>query len=260
MIARRGGTIIGTSNPIDIHQPFVPIKNIAKRPFTRMASILRCSRHFIALPPSSSQPSAYTDLIVRYCSIAFTSYDREEEAHSDARTASQPPIARIYHMMQALIMVGLLLGAIVSSAVAGFHQAPSDFAIRMEYGRCSTDVLDTFNGVFVRDMGARDPAVSIPVVLSGESMSAIYREVVAAEFFNYPAEFRVHGTSEFGPAMHYRLQVRSGGTTHIVTWTDGTGPSTPEANRLRVLFTTMVKLITDQSDVKRLPVARIACE
>ena len=30
MIAKRGGTIIGTLNPIDIHQPFVPINNIAK--------------------------------------------------------------------------------------------------------------------------------------------------------------------------------------------------------------------------------------
>jgi hypothetical protein len=163
-------------------------------------------------------------------------------------------------MTQALIVVGLLLGAIMPSTVAGLHQAPSDFAIRVEYGRCSTDVLDTFNEVFVREMGGRSPAVSIPVVLSAESMSAIYRDVVAAEFFSYPSEFRVHGTSEFGPAMHYRLQVRSEGGTHIVTWTDGTGPSTPEANRLRDLLTRMVKLITDQSDVKRLPLARGACE
>jgi hypothetical protein len=185
----------------------------------------------------------------------------KEEAHSDARTLGrEQPQSEGFIMTQALIVVGLLLGAIVPSTVAGLRQAPSDFAIRLEYGRCSTDVLDTFNGVFVREMGGQNPAVSIPVVLSDESMSAIYRDVVETEFFSHPTEFGVHGTSESGPAMHYRLQVRSGGATHIVTWTDGTGPSTPEANRLRDLLARMVKLITDQSDVKRLPLARVACE
>ena len=35
------------------------------------------------------------------------------------------------------------------------QKPPDDFAFRLEYGMCTTDVLDTFQSVFVRDMGGR---------------------------------------------------------------------------------------------------------
>jgi hypothetical protein len=73
MIANRGGTIIGTPNPIDIHQPRDPIRNIAKTPFTRMASTLRCSRQCIA-----SQPffAAFHEIRIRPCrtSVGLSSF------------------------------------------------------------------------------------------------------------------------------------------------------------------------------------------
>jgi hypothetical protein len=162
-----------------------------------------------------------------------------------------------------MVLVRLLLGAVVPATAATIDQAPpADFAIRFEYGACSTDILDTFRGVFVRDMGAGNAAASVPVVLSTASVNAVYHDVLAAAFFGYPAEFRVKATppSEFRPAMHYRLQVRSGGAFHTVRWTDSTRPSTAEADRLRDLFTRIIKLITDQPAIKRLPLARGGCE
>jgi hypothetical protein len=160
-----------------------------------------------------------------------------------------------------MVTVWLLLGAIVPSTAARLDQAPpADFAIRFEYGSCTTDVLDTFRGVFVRDMGDGNAAASVPVVLPSGSLNAVYHDVLAAGFFAYPAEFRANGAAEFKPAMHYRLRVRSGGQIHTVSWTDGNRASTAEADRLRGLFTRMIKLIADQPNVKRLPPARVGCE
>jgi hypothetical protein len=51
---------------------------------------------------------------------------------------------------------------------------------------CTTDVLDTFKNVFVRDMGRRDPAVSVPLVPPAEFIKAIY-EAVRSRCINLPA-------------------------------------------------------------------------
>lgn len=47
MIAKTGATISGTPNPIDINQPFVPIRNITRRTLAMMATRRRCSRQFV---------------------------------------------------------------------------------------------------------------------------------------------------------------------------------------------------------------------
>ena len=47
MIANIGGTISGTPNPIDIHQPFVPTRNKSRRTLAIMATTRRCSRQFV---------------------------------------------------------------------------------------------------------------------------------------------------------------------------------------------------------------------
>jgi hypothetical protein len=70
----------------------------------------------------------------------------------------------------------------------------------------------------------------------------------------------VHVNEKFLPANHYRLQVRSAGIIHTVQWTDATKTSTAEADRLRDLFTTMITLITDLPDVKKLPSFKGGCE
>jgi len=164
-------------------------------------------------------------------------------------------------MRRLICVCVVLLGGVAPSTAAGLDQAaPADFAIRFEYGLCTTDVFDTFKGEFIRDMGPGEAAVSVPVVLPSGSLNAVYRDVLAARFFEYSAGFRIDGGAEFGPTMHYRMQVRSGGVTHTVTWTDRIRPSTSEADRLRDLFTRLIKMVADQPDVKRLPPAGIGCE
>jgi hypothetical protein len=159
------------------------------------------------------------------------------------------------------------------------HTRPSDFAFRLEYGVCTTDVLDTFQGTFVRDLSAMVPAVSIPLALPEESLDEAYRAIVAAGFFKYPPDFRTSpktactrtpiadgvgavscfGITGFAPAHHYRLTVREAGVTHTVSWHDNTAPSTEEADRLRHMLNVIVEMIRALPQVRRLPLAQVGC-
>ena len=138
-------------------------------------------------------------------------------------------------------------------------EVPSDFAVRFEFGTCTTDVLDTFNGVFVRDMGPQVPAVSVPLVLSSEVVEAIHGAVINAMFFGYPSEFNDSGPVRVLPANHYRLAVRRSGSTHSVSWVDDTLPRSDEATRLRFLFTRIQQLVADRPELKSLPEAPVLC-
>jgi hypothetical protein len=153
----------------------------------------------------------------------------------------------------------LVAQAVLPGTLRAQASAPADFAIRFAFGVCTRDVLDTFTGVFVRDMGSGEAAVPVPVTLPSDVLHAIYQAVVETKFFDYPPEFSVRGNSVFAPADHYRLEVRSAGITHTVSWRDGIRPSTPEADRLRDLFTMIRRLVSDRPEVKRLPVARVGC-
>jgi hypothetical protein len=173
--------------------------------------------------------------------------------------------------MKSILLTAALL-------ILGQASKPADdFAFRLEYGLCTTDVLDTFQGVFVRDSGVR--AISIPLKLPQESLDAVFQAIMTARFFDYPSDFRTKarsncivtpntsggatvecsGISGFGPANHYRLEVRNAGAMHVVSWRDGIAPSTDEANQLRTMLATIIDMVRRLPQVQRLPVAQVAC-
>jgi hypothetical protein len=174
----------------------------------------------------------------------------------------------------------LILVAALAFVSFGQRQTPpSDFAFRLEYGFCNTDVFDTFQDIFVRDMGGMVPAVSIPLVLPRESFIDAYRAIVVADFFNYPSEFHTKpkstctstphagggatvscsGITGFAPAWHYRLTVRNSGVTHSVSWRDNTSPYTEEASRLRQMLDAIIEMVRAMPQVQRLPLAQVGC-
>jgi hypothetical protein len=55
------------------------------------------------------------------------------------------------------------------------------------------------------------------------------------------------------------MEVREGGGAHRVTWTDSTKPTTEQADRLRALFASLMGLLREHSEVKKLP-AQYPCE
>jgi hypothetical protein len=136
---------------------------------------------------------------------------------------------------------------------------PADFAFRLEHGSCTTDMLDTFEGLYVRDLDGDRAHVSARVSLAPESLAVVYRAVQAARFFEYPAEFRSSGSGWMAPGAHYRLEVLSGGRRHTVEWVYDRIPSTAQENRLREMFITIVQEVQRNPEVSKLPKARVSC-
>lgn len=145
---------------------------------------------------------------------------------------------------------------IVSSTLA--QNPPDDFAVRFEFGVCTTDVLDTFKGVFVRDMRPQ-PAMSTELSLRPDVLAAIYHAVVEARFFEYPEEFNPGGGIGVAPAEHYRLLVRNGSVSHQVHWVDSARASTEEATRMRALVRRITQYVFGLPEVAKLPRAPIGC-
>jgi hypothetical protein len=172
-------------------------------------------------------------------------------------------------------MMFMVLTAAFLSVGQGSKPA-GDFAFRLEYGLCTTDVLDTFQGVFVRDLGSR--VASIPLALSRESLDAAFQAIATAHFFDYPSSVWTKPTSDCivtpntgggstvtcsaigaaSPASHYKLTVQNAGVTHTVSWWDN-APSTEPTNRLRTMFNNIVELIRGMPQVRRLPLPQALC-
>lgn len=140
----------------------------------------------------------------------------------------------------------------------------SNFAVRFEYGSCTTDILDTFNDTYTRDMIV-EPDVTIPLSVSDSEMATIYQKMVEIGLFNYPEVFAIP-TPKRGivgivtPATQYRITVRNGDLTKSLSWLDEIiDPKMPEADKLRELFQLIIKIIEEQPDFKKLPERKAGC-
>ena len=160
------------------------------------------------------------------------------------------------------VMIVLLLYATQGNTTPA--QA-DDFGFRFEVGNCSTERLDTFNGVFTKNLGG-DPVrtVTAQVFLTDPQMRAIYRSIENIHFFDYPSTFvgvpdGLQKTGAFAPAPTYRLEVRNEGAVHTVSWKDAYKPTTAEADRLRGLFSMVLGFIHEHPEFERLPPPAAGC-
>jgi hypothetical protein len=151
----------------------------------------------------------------------------------------------------------------------------ADFGFRFEFGPCfvpsvefpngATERLDTFNGVYTKNLGGVSARiVRAPISLTADQMGAIHNTIANIRFLDYPARFvGVRPGAQVITAMSapiYSLEVRMDGATHIVTWSDESEPSSVEADRLRNLFSMMLGFIHEHPEFKRLPPDAIVCK
>ncbi|MDZ4230961.1 MAG: hypothetical protein U1B77_03995, partial [Dehalococcoidales bacterium] len=66
----------------------------------------------------------------------------------------------------------------------------SNFNMIFRYGVMARNELDTFQGIYTKDMIA-DPSITVPLSLTEEELDSIYRKMVEIGFFSYPDEFSV---------------------------------------------------------------------
>jgi hypothetical protein len=147
-----------------------------------------------------------------------------------------------------------------------FAAQADDFGIRFEVGDCLTERLDTFTGVFTKNLGGEPGrTVTAHISLTGAQMSAIFQTIENIRFFDYPYEFDgvppgLQEIMKVTPAPTYRLEVRNRGEFHTVSWKDESKPTTAEADRLRDLFSMIVGFIHEHPEFKRLPASIGGCE
>ena len=173
-----------------------------------------------------------------------------------ARLNTTAALRSVIAFVLGSVLLSCMLGGCSEAKPQGTGQ---DFGFRFESGACFTDVLDTFEGTFTKDL-IYDPPVTIPLRLSDQQMKAVYRKMIEIDFFGYPDVFAIP-TPTFNqpwhiqtPAERYHIVVRSGGTTKTLDWKDEiVEPSSHEANNLRALFMMIDGIITASPEYRQLP-------
>lgn len=136
-------------------------------------------------------------------------------------------------------------------------KAPKDFALRLEFGCAGRDIADTMAGTYVRTMGRGRQTAQIRV--SAALKDHLFDLVNTARFYEAPA--RVTGLGLCEPSTHYRLQVRTNGRFHVVSWDDCHfgEPGPGEAQRMRALAEGILKPFQAMGSVKRLRPSDMFC-
>ncbi len=134
---------------------------------------------------------------------------------------------------------------------------PKDFAVRIVFGKCWNDSVDTRRQVFTRLILAEDVR-TVRIQLSQEQRIQLYQAISAANLFDYPEQFIPPLTTISEPAPDYEIEVQSEGRRHVVRWQDH-GSSSTEANSLRDMLIAVHELFTALPAVRRLPPSQMFC-
>jgi len=139
---------------------------------------------------------------------------------------------------------------------------PPDFGFRFSVRSCLTEQLDTFTGIFAKELGTGTATTHI--TLTDAQIATLYRAIEDIGFFDYSSPFNgiptgVSRINTIEPSVTYHLEVRKHGAVQTVDWSDGYSPTTAEADRLRDLMSMMIGFIHEQPDYKRLPPATVLC-
>lgn len=124
----------------------------------------------------------------------------------------------------------LLLSALVATMVAGQpRQAPSDFAVRIEFGCNGVDVLDSAKGTYEREM-SRGPRQVAKIAINGELKERWFRLVNEAGFFAISSK-RLAGVAVCEPSTHNTMKVFGNARRHTVRWESCADEGLPEEFR-----------------------------
>jgi hypothetical protein len=155
--------------------------------------------------------------------------------------------------------MGLLAAAALTLVISqpALSGPPPDFAVRITYGLCWNESVDTARGVFTRVI--RDGLVRrARFSLAKPARDRLYSLIAAANVFDYPTQFTPTLTGMAEPAPQFRVEIQDGGRHHVVVWTDY-GSDTIEATRLRAMLVAVRQFFAELPPVKRLPLSQMVC-
>jgi hypothetical protein len=170
-------------------------------------------------------------------------------------------------LTKSFLPIFLLLQASLFTACgssAWQAEPESNFGFVLEFGSCSIDKLDTFKEEFTQDRVV-EPPIIIPLGLSNEQMTMIYKKMVEIDLMRYPEVFEVPKPLIGEMVMtsspyNYDLMVQNGETKISIRWTDDiVQPTTAKADQLRELFQLMIQMVHERPEYQGLPDVKFGC-
>jgi hypothetical protein len=166
------------------------------------------------------------------------------------RTLANIGMRGSYKYVRRAVAFSLLLSACTHPAPEPPPPPPArpaaDFALRFDHKGCHYEYLDTFQ----RTYSHVGPHPRVPFALSGDQRNTLFAAVVAADFFNWPADL---GESR-QPSSNYEIEVQNAGRRHAVRMSIESRWLNAELRRSKMnLLTTIYKVLENHPDVLRLP-------
>jgi hypothetical protein len=162
--------------------------------------------------------------------------------------ASIPPV-----FISAPSSVPVTTGAVVPAT-------PADFNFIFKFGVGAKNELDTFKGIFIKDM-ILDPPITTNLKVTQQEMDTIYQKMVEMDFVNYPDVFKVivppgsiTGMVTPNDTYYFRVSYRS--RIKEIFWNDVITNENAEATNLRSLCRLIQDIIRSKAEYKNLPPAR----
>jgi hypothetical protein len=175
-------------------------------------------------------------------------------------------------MRRARLLVICLFAAAIFpglSGCGGLQAAPAasnnitqqlDFNFIFKYGVSGKNTLNTFQGTFIKDMGA-DPAIAIELKLTPEEQKTIFEKMTEMDFFGYPDKFSIDVADnetkvERIPYPSYLFKVQNGGKVRELLWHDKYFNSDARGDKLKELINLIINIIESKEEYQKLPEPR----
>ena len=168
------------------------------------------------------------------------------------------PFLSIFLLLQANLLFAC-------NSAAWQAEPEPNFGFVLEFGSCSMDKLDTFTGEFTQDRVVEPADLTIPLRLSDEQMTVIYKKMVEINVAQYPEVFEVSKpligeVVMISSPYNYDLTVQNGESKTSIRWTDNiVKPTTAKADRLRELFQLIIQMVQEHPGYQQLPDVKFGC-
>jgi hypothetical protein len=150
--------------------------------------------------------------------------------------------------LSVAVLTFVLCGVAGRNTDAQQPPLPPDFAVQYEVKDCRAERFDSATGEYVRPMPKEfgPQPLTARIGLTDLQMNTIFRMVTDIGFMDYPAAFKGTITDTIttvSPSRAYRLEIRNGGVSHAVSFTDAYRPMIPEWYRLHAVVQLIIGFV-----------------
>lgn len=161
-------------------------------------------------------------------------------------------------LLSALLLVGaILVSQFQHSDTGSVETTPSNIIFRYGVsGAKHLNELDTFKGIFTKDMVNKEPAWT-KLDLTREELDIIYQKMVEIDFFSLPKDFQPKLEDvivEVSPVSTYYLEYKDETQTKIVQWNiKYDAPEDIQYQNLKKLAHLIIEIIQVKPEYQELP-------